>query len=109
MPSCPAAEFILNCLTMSQLDPRRSRRITLRVSDQQDAILRMAAELSGETLSGFVLSVATECAQDVVARSQRIELSTDEFERFVASLDGPAEDMPALRKHSSKPSQIPSR
>jgi uncharacterized protein (DUF1778 family) len=92
---------------MSKVEPKRSRRINMRVSDRQESILRAAAELSGETLTGFVLSVATERAQDVVERSQRIEVSTAEFERFVAALDGPADDMPALRKHASKPSQIP--
>ena len=94
---------------MSQVEPKRSRRINMRVSDQQERILRAAAELSGETLTGFVLSVATQRAQDVVERSQRIEVGAEAFERFVAALDGPAADMPTLRRHASKPSQIPSR
>ena len=96
-------------MAMSQVEPKRSRRINMRVSDQQERILRAAAELSGETLTGFVLSVATARAQDVVERSQRIEVSTEVFERFVAALDGPAKDMPTLRRHASRPSQIPSR
>jgi uncharacterized protein (DUF1778 family) len=79
----------------------------MRVSDQQERILRAAAEMSGETLTGFVLSVATERAHDVLERSQRIELDTKTFERFVAALDEPVEDMPTLRRYASKPSQIP--
>jgi uncharacterized protein (DUF1778 family) len=94
---------------MSQVEPRRSRRINMRVSDQQESLLRAAAELSGETLTGFVLSVATERAQDVVERSQRIEVSTEAFERFVAALDRPPEEMPTLRRYARKTSQIPSR
>ena len=93
---------------MSQVQPTRSRRINMRVSDEQERILRAAAELSGETLTGFVLSVATERAQDVVERSQLIEVSAEAFERFVAALDAPAEDMPTLRKHASPASRIPS-
>lgn len=95
-----------NC-SMSKVEPKRSRRINMRVSDRQESILRAAAELSGETLTGFVLSVATERAQDVVERSQRIEISTEAFERFVAALDVPVEDMPTVRRYASKPSQIP--
>jgi uncharacterized protein (DUF1778 family) len=94
---------------MSQVEPKRSRRINMRVSDRQENILRAAAELSGETLTGFVLSVATERAQDVVERSQRIKVSTEAFERFVSALDGPVEDMPTVRRYAGKPSQIPSR
>jgi len=81
----------------------------MRVTEQQERILRAAAELSGETLTGFVLSVATERATDVVARAQRIEVSAEAFDRFVAALDSPAEDMPIVRKYAAKPSQIPAR
>lgn len=94
---------------MSKVDTERPRRISIRVSDREESILRAAAELSGETLTGFVLSVAMERAQDVVGRSQRIEVSAEEFERFVAALDGPAGDISAIRKQASKPSQIPRR
>jgi uncharacterized protein (DUF1778 family) len=94
---------------MSQVDFKRERRINMRVSEQQERILRAAAELSGETLTGFVLSVATERAQDVVARSQRIEVSAEAFERFAAALEGPSEDMPTVRRYAGKTSQIPAR
>jgi uncharacterized protein (DUF1778 family) len=79
---------------MTQASPKRERRINMRVTDEQERILRAAADLSGETLTGFVLSVATERAADVVARAQRIEISAEAFGRFVAALDGPAEDRP---------------
>lgn len=79
----------------------------MRVSEQQERILRTAAELSGETLTGFVLSVATERAADVVARAQRIEVTEEAFHRFVAALDGPPEDMPRVRRYAGRQSQIP--
>jgi uncharacterized protein (DUF1778 family) len=94
---------------MSQASAKRERRINMRVTDEQERILRAAADLSGETLTGFVLSVATERAADVVARAQRIEISAEAFGRFVAALDGPAEDMATVRRYAAKPSQIPPR
>lgn len=94
---------------MAEIGAKRERRINMRVSDEQERILRAAADLSGETLTGFVLSVATERAADVVARAQRIEISAEGFGRFVAALDGPAEDMATVRRYSSRPSQIPAR
>ena len=45
----------------------------MRVSERQERVLRAAAELSGETLTGFVLGAATERAEDVLDRAQRIE------------------------------------
>ena len=92
---------------MAQADSRRERRLNMRVTQQQERVLRAAAELSGETLTGFVLSVATERAADVVARAQRIELGAESFDRFVAALDGPAEEMPTLRRYAGRPPQSP--
>ena len=60
-------------------------------------------------MTGFVLSVATERATDVVARAQRIEVSAEAFGRFVAALDGPTEDMAVVRRYAAEPSQIPAR
>ncbi len=67
----------------------------MRVSEQQERVLRAAADLSGETLTGFVLSVATERAVDVMARSQRIEVASETFERFMVALEEPGGDMPS--------------
>ncbi len=74
----------------------------MRVSEQQERALRAAAELTGETLTGFVRAVATERAEQVIARARRIELSTVAFERFVAALDAPPEEMPALQRYAQR-------
>ncbi len=92
---------------MTQIDSKRQRRISVRVSAQQERILKAAAELSGETLPGFVLSVATERAADVLARGQRIEVTAEAFDRFAAALDGSPVEMPTVRTYASKWSQIP--
>jgi len=87
----------------------RAGRINMRVSERQERVLRAAAELSGETLTGFVLSVATERAEEVLERAQRIEVSAEAFERFVAALDAPPDEMPTLRRYAGKRSPIPPR
>jgi uncharacterized protein (DUF1778 family) len=94
---------------MSQVQPASRRRINMRVSERQEQLLRAAAELSGETLTGFVLSVATERAEQVLERAHRIDLSSDAFQRFVAALDAPAEDMPVLRRYATEASPIARR
>ena len=81
----------------------------MRVSDRQERILRAAAELTGETMTGFVLAAATERAETVLERAERINVSAQAFRRFVAALDQPAEEMPALRHYAVMDSPIPSR
>lgn len=92
---------------MSEAAEERTGRINLRGSGRQERILRAAAELTGETLTGFMLAAATERAEEVVARAQRIEVNSEVFARFVAALDAPAEDMPSLRRYARKRSPIP--
>jgi uncharacterized protein (DUF1778 family) len=81
----------------------------MRVSEHQEHVLRAAADLSGETLTGFVLSVATERAEQVLERAQRIELDDEAFRRFVRALDAPAEEMPTLSRYARAQSPIPAR
>jgi uncharacterized protein (DUF1778 family) len=94
---------------MSQAERERRGRINMRVSERQERVLRAAAELNGETLTGFVLAVATERAEEVLERAQRIDLGAEAFERFVAALDAPAEEMPTVRRYARKRSPIPGR
>lgn len=92
---------------MSRPETERRRRVNMRVSERQERVLRAAAELSGETLTGFVLAVATERAEEVLERAQRVDLGAAAFERFVAALDAPAEEMPTLRRYAGQGSPIP--
>jgi uncharacterized protein (DUF1778 family) len=92
---------------MGSVQSVRQGRINMRVSDHQERVLRAAADLSGETLTGFVLSVATERAEQVLERTQRISLSAEAFGRFVKALDAPAAEMPTLRRYVCEQSPIP--
>ncbi|MGO9659631.1 MAG: DUF1778 domain-containing protein [Acidimicrobiales bacterium] len=94
---------------MSQAGPERTGRIHMRVSDRQERILRAAAEVTGETLTGFVLAAATERAETVLERAERIDLSAEAFERFVTALDQRGEDMPVVRRYAGSRSPIPMR
>ena len=94
---------------MGQTEGARGRRINMRVSERQERVLRAAAELNGETLTGFVLAVAIERAEEVLERAQRVDLSTAAFDRFLAALDAPPEDMPVLRRYAKRPNSTPAR
>jgi len=47
-------------------------RINFRLTDEQERALRQAAALTGQTVTGFVLSTAVEHAHEVLERANRI-------------------------------------
>ena len=79
----------------------------MRVSEHQERVLRAAADLTGETITGFVLSVATERAEQVLERAQRSDVGDEACRRVVEALDSPVEEMPTLRRYARKRSPIP--
>ncbi len=105
----PCTYRVCTIRVMSQVESEPRGRINMRISGRQERVLRAAAELSGETLTGFVLAAATERAQEVLERAERIDVNLQAFGRFVAALDAPPEEMPTLRRYASKRSPIPVR
>ena len=67
----------------------------MRLSDEQEELLRRAAAQQGESVTGFVLAAATAHARQVIQQAQRIELSRDAFARFVEALSEPVEETTA--------------
>jgi uncharacterized protein (DUF1778 family) len=75
--------------------PRR-HRLEVRVTPEQDALIRQAANLEETTVTAFVLDTVTSRARGVVKQHQDLVLSNQAFDRFIAELDKPAEPVPAL-------------
>jgi uncharacterized protein (DUF1778 family) len=74
----------------------RSRRIDVRVTDEQDAIIREAAALAGQTVTSFLLGAAQERAREVLDERRHLVMSDRTFERFAAALDAPPESSPEM-------------
>ncbi len=74
----------------------RSRRIDVRVTDEQDAVIREGAALAGETITAFLLGAAQERARELLDERRHLVMSDRTFERFAAALDEPAKPVPAL-------------
>jgi uncharacterized protein (DUF1778 family) len=81
----------------------RSRRIDVRVSDEQDAIIREAAAAAGQTVTAFLLSAAEERARAVLDQRRHLVMSDRAFAAFAAALDAPGEKVPALSELFSLP------
>jgi uncharacterized protein (DUF1778 family) len=82
-------------------------RLNFRLTAEQERALRDAAALTGQSVSGFVLSSAVERAHVLLERANTIELSDAAFRRFVATLDEPAEVVPELVHLFRRHGQIP--
>lgn len=76
--------------TMAVSNPR-SRRIDVRVSDEQNALIREAAALSGQTVTAFLLDAAQARARALVDERRQLVMSAQAFARFAEALDAPAE------------------
>ena len=74
----------------------RRYRIEVRVSPEQDAVIRQAAELEDTTVTNFVLDTVTARARKVIRSNQDLVLSNGAFDRFLAELDRPASVVPEL-------------
>jgi len=73
------------------MSPTKTARVQLRVAPTDDALFRQAAELSGESLTTFLLDSGRERAERVLADRTRFALAAKDWKRFSAALDKPAE------------------
>ncbi|MBW3546601.1 MAG: DUF1778 domain-containing protein [Actinobacteria bacterium] len=76
--------------------PSRRHRLEVRVTPEQDALIRQAADLEDTTVTAFVLDTVTARAKGVIKQRQDLVLSNEAFDRFIAELDKPAEPAPEL-------------
>ena len=94
---------------MTEPAPKASRRqrLEMRVTPQQDAVIRQAARLENTTVTAFVLDTVTARAYKVIRRHQDLVLSNAAFDRFLAELDKPAQVVPELAKLFERNPKLP--
>lgn len=68
----------------------------MRVTPEQDALIRQAADLEDTTVTAFVVETVTSKAKRVVKQHQDLVLSNEAFDRFLAELDKPAKPVSEL-------------
>ncbi len=68
----------------------------MRVTPEQDALIRRAADIEDTTVTAFVLDAVSRRARKVVKDHDTIVLSNETFDRFLAELDKPAVAIPEL-------------
>lgn len=86
---------------------RKRHRVEVRVSPQQDAIIRQAAHLENTTVTAFVLQTVTARAEQVVRSHQDLVLANEDFDRFIAALDSPAAPVAELAELFDRHPKLP--
>lgn len=86
---------------------QRESRFHFRATADQDALIREAAAATDSTVTDFVLRSAVERAESVLTDRQRLRMSPQAFDRFVAAMDEPARVVPELVELLEHDSIIP--
>jgi uncharacterized protein (DUF1778 family) len=82
----------------SQKPSERRERFAARLSPSRKELLQRAAELTGQTLSEFVLGAAQAAAERTIRDRQVLELTARETEEFLAALANPPRLSPKLEE-----------
>lgn len=83
---------------------RRSRRLELRTTEDERALIERAVALTGSDLTGFVVGHATEAAQRVLADRQAFELDAEALAAWEELNDRSARELPGLAALLHRPS-----
>ncbi|MDP2663621.1 MAG: DUF1778 domain-containing protein [Dehalococcoidia bacterium] len=75
----------------------KSKRLEARVTAQQRELIQRAADLSGRSLTDFIVSSLQTAAEETLRAYQVIELTTRDTEAFVNSLLNPPAPNERLR------------
>lgn len=75
----------------------KNKRLEARVTEQQKELLQRAADLSGRSLTDFIVSSLQSAAEETIRTHQVIELTARSTEAFVNSLLNPPAPNERLR------------
>lgn len=67
----------------------KDARLHARLSSEQDALIRRAAEVEGKTITEFTVQAAVDHARDVLADRRFFVLDDAAWAEFTAHLDRP--------------------
>jgi len=91
---------------MEPMASAKTRRIEIRMTDEERDLEQAAAAARGQTLSEFVRQAARREAEEVLAEQTSIVLTPDEAGRFLAALDDPASFEVGLGALTERPSVL---
>jgi uncharacterized protein (DUF1778 family) len=82
----------------------KTERFAVRLTAEQDALIRRAAEVEGTDLTNFTVTATLARARDVLADRRLFTLDDAAWAEFVSVLDRPVSHKPRLAKLFVEPS-----
>jgi uncharacterized protein (DUF1778 family) len=76
----------------------KNSRIAVRLSSDQDALIRRAAEVEGTNITEFTVAATMNHAVDVLADRRVFAIDDAAWSEFLAVLDRPVSHKPRLEK-----------
>lgn len=89
--------------TTSEAAQRKHARLAVRLTPDQDALIRDAAAAAGQSLTDFVTAAAVARAADTLADRRVFRLDDAAWKDFAAILDRPARRIPELAALLTEP------
>jgi uncharacterized protein (DUF1778 family) len=94
---------------MASNAPTKTRRIEIRITEEERSLEQAAATANGETLSEFVRQAARREAERILAERTRYIVDDEAAQRFLAALEQSSPNAErGLRRLVQKPSVLPS-
>lgn len=95
-------------MVMASNAPTKTRRIEIRITEEERSLEQAAATVNGETLSEFVRQAARREAERTLAERTRYVVDDEAAQRFLAALEQPSSNTErGLRRLVQKPSVLP--
>lgn len=83
---------------------RRSRRLELRTTPEERALIDRAIAATGAGLTEFVVNHACDAARRVLADRHQFDLDQETLQAWESLNEKPAKDLPGLRRLMKRPS-----
>lgn len=77
---------------------KKWERLEARIRPEQKQLFKCAAELSGQTLSDFIVSTLQEAAQDKIEKQSMLKLSVKDQEIFAQYIIDPPQPNERLQQ-----------
>ena len=87
---------LLNMTSTTEAARRKQARLAVRLTPEQDTLIRDAAAASGQSLTDFVTAAAVTRAEDALADRRAFRLDDVAWDEFTAALDRPTQRIPEL-------------
>lgn len=85
-------------MSSNTVENQKESRLSIRASESEKAMLRLAAHTRHMNTSEFVRQASLDAARAILEEQTTFRLSESEWEAFRARLDAPAKMIPTLRQ-----------